>query len=158
MPSRHFIALGIAIALLSPACHATDWYEVGGFPDKGVKVYIDESLTVDHDVVVKGWVRFQYQTPRQQDGKQLIGQSSQRLVNCKDRRYWITEAWAYSSGNAEPMRLYSDAQEWQLAGPDSESEMAVDALCYGAGTLLGILAEKIDRGLFLIRMSFEALF
>ncbi|HEY3327086.1 MAG TPA: surface-adhesin E family protein [Novimethylophilus sp.] len=154
MFTRHFTSIGIAVAqlFLSPACHAADWYEVGGFPDKGVKVYVDESsLVVDHDTVVTGWIRFEYKTPRERDGKQLIGQSSLRMANCGDRRYWISEAWGHPPNNTEPVRLYSDTQEWQLAAPDSEARIALDALCFEAQSLFSILWDKAGTGLSRIR-------
>lgn len=149
--------IGIATAqlLLSLIGHAADWYEVGGFPDKGVKVYIDKAtLVVDHETVVSGWTRFEYKQPHEQGGTPLIAQNSLRMANCRDRRYWITEAWGYPPGNAAPVRLYSDAQEWQLAAPDSEGQVALDALCFGAESLLGIVWDKVQSALFFLRMGF----
>jgi len=148
-----FFALTLNLLTTLPS-QAASWREVGGFPDNGVKVYVDEaSLEVDHDVIAKGWVRFEYAKPRQRDGMQLIGHSSLRMANCQDRRYWVSEGWGYLPNTAEPVRLYSGSQEWQLPAPDSESEVALDALCFEAKSLFDIVWDAARGGLSRLKLE-----
>ena len=155
MNIRFALLFSLTLNLLATLpCQAASWREVGGFPDTGVKVYVDEaSLAVDHDIIAKGWVRFEYSVPRQRDGKQLIGHSSLRMVNCQDHRYWISEGWGYLPNTAEPVRLYSDSQEWQLPAPDSESEIALDALCFEAKSLFDIVWDAAKLGLTRLKLE-----
>jgi hypothetical protein len=119
-------------------------------------VYVDDSsVKVDHDTVVSGWVRFEYPQPREIDGRKMAAQNSLRMVNCEDRRYWITEAWAYPADHGEPVQLYSSFQEWQLAAPESEAQVALDALCYETKSLFGILWDKAGQGLSRVRRNVQ---
>lgn len=141
-----FLALVGQLAIAVP-CQAATWREVGGFPDKGMKVFVDDaSLAVDHDYIVKGWVRMEYMAPREHDGMQLSAHSSLRMTDCENGRYWVSEGWGYLPDKTDPVRLYASAQEWQVPAPDSEDEIAYRALCYEARSMLGILWDKIKQG------------
>ena len=155
MKIRLALFFSLTLSFLSALpCQAASWREVGGFPDNGVKVYVDEaSLKVDHDIVAKGWVRFEYSVPRQRDGMPLIGHSSLRMANCQDHRYWISEGWGYLPNTAEPIRLYNDSQEWQLPAPDSESEIALNALCFEAKSLFDIVWDGAMLGLTRLKLE-----
>lgn len=145
--------LGLAAALLAQACFSADWLEVAGFPDKGIKVYVDEaSLTAEHEPVVQGWVRFSYDKPRTLSGEPLLGHSSLRMVDCRERRYWVVENWGYRPDDTR-VRLHSSAQEWQLAPPDSEDQVALDALCLSARSLPGVLWDKAQGMFLMLRMG-----
>lgn len=126
---------------------AANWREVGSFPETGVRVLVDDAtLSVDHDVVVKGWVRVEYMAPREHDGLQLIAYTSLRMAHCENGRFWVMEGWGTLPDKAEPVRLYTTSQEWRLPLPDSEDELAYQALCYEARSLLGVLWDKIRQG------------
>lgn len=127
------------LALLATTVHAAQWREVGEVGDTGTVVSVDDrSLSVDHDSVVTGWVKFEYAKPQQRDGNKLNGYVSQRMVNCEINRYWVMDSWGYPGSNAEPVRLYSAEQEWLMPPPDSEAEIASAALCSEAQSFLGL--------------------
>lgn len=143
------VTLLIGFQVLVPVLsRAADWHEVQGKgADGAAKVFVDhDSLVVDHDYVVRGWVRFDYATPRERDGNILTGVRAQHIVNCEEHRYWIAESWGVLKNGGDPVRLYNVSQEWQLPIPDSESEAAVWALCYESKSLFGILWDKIKDG------------
>ncbi len=107
--------------------------------ETGTIVSVDDtSLSVDHDSIVTGWVRFEFAKPKERDGHKLTGYVSQRMVNCEINRYWVMDSWGYPSNDAEPVRLYSADQEWQMPPPDSEAEAAAAALCVETKSFLGI--------------------
>ncbi|MCX7627511.1 MAG: hypothetical protein N2Z69_03760 [Methylophilaceae bacterium] len=129
-------------------CLAANWREVGSFPDTGVRVLVDDgSLSIDHDVIVKGWVRIEYMAPRERDGLLLSAYSSQRMAHCENGRFWVGEGWGMVPDKAEPVRIYATSQEWRLPAPDSEDEIAYHALCYEARSLWGRVWDKIKQGL-----------
>lgn len=141
MRARGWAAL--ALTLMASAAHAAEWREVGEVPDSGTIVYVDDaSLSVDHDTVVKGWVKFEYDKPREHDGQKFNVYVAQRMVNCEVNRYWQMDAWGYRD-NAEPVRLFSTAQEWQTPAPDSESEIASAVLCNESRSIFGIVWDKL---------------
>lgn len=137
------LASGVCACLSVPMAQAAQWREVGQVPATGTRVFVDDdSLTVDHDTVVKGWVRFEYARPREQDGYPLNASASLRMVNCETHRYWLMEGWGYRS-NAEPVPLFSTSREWQAIGPDSENEIASAAMCYEASSIFRKLWDKL---------------
>lgn len=128
------------------SAHAGQWREVGEVGETGTIVSVDDaSLSVDHDSVVTGWVRFEYPKPKERDGYKLTGYTSQRMVNCEINRYWVMDSWGYPSNNTEPVRLYSADQEWQMPPPDSEAEIAAAALCNETMSFLGIGFDIFSR-------------
>lgn len=134
------------LALLAVPAYAAQWREVGEVGDSGIIVSVDDkSLSVDHDAVVTGWVRFEYPKPRERDGHKLAGYVSKRMVNCEINRYWVMDGWGYPSNNGEPVRLYSTDQEWQMPPPDSEAEIASAALCNETVSVLGIGFQIFSR-------------
>lgn len=133
----------MGLMALAVSSHAAQWREVGEVPETGTIVYVDDaSLSVDHDTVVKGWVKFEYDKPREHDGHKFDAYVSQRMVNCEVNRYWQMDAWGYRN-NAEPMRLYSTSQEWQTPAPDSDSEIASAVLCNETKSIFGIVWDKL---------------
>ena len=116
---------------------AADWHEVGTVMEPSITVYVDhDTLKVDHDVVVQGWVRYDYAQPQPEAGLPLSRQTARQMVNCESRRYWTTERWGYPSSGGAQVPL-PGTQEWQLAPPDSEAEMAVQALCAETQSVFG---------------------
>lgn len=138
----------VVVLILAPAApaYAAEWREVGVAPGSGTLVYVDDaSLSVDHDTVVKGWVKFQYDRPREHDGQKFDVYVAQRMVNCEVNRYWQMDAWGYRN-NADPVRLYSTAQEWQTPAPDSDSEIASAVLCNETKSIFGIIWDDLAIG------------
>jgi hypothetical protein len=134
------------LLLFASSAHAAKWREVGEVSETGTIVSVDDgSLSVDHDSIVTGWVRFEYAKPQERDGHKLTGYVSQRMVNCEINRYWVMDSWGYPSNNAEPVRLYSADQEWQMPPPDSEAEIASAALCNETLSFMGIGFEIFSR-------------
>ena len=126
--SLKFILLAFAGVL--PAS-AADWHEVGMAMERGITVYVDHaSVKVDHDIIAQGWVRFDYSQPQPYQGRPLSRHASLRMVNCENKRYWVSEGWGYPADGGSPIPLASESQEWQMPAPDSEAEMAVQALCH----------------------------
>lgn len=117
---------------------AADWHEVGTVMERGITVYVDQaSVKADHDIIAQGWVRFDYQNPQTHAGQPLSRHTSLRMVNCQNKRYWVSEWWGYPSSGGEPVQLASQSQEWQMSAPDSEAEMAVQALCAETQSIFG---------------------
>ena len=126
------------------ASQAAQWREIGEVPDTGTQVFVDDaSLSVDHDTIVKGWVRFEYETPKAHDGYKLNAYVSHRMVNCQANRYWIVDGWGYRDAASEPVRLYAQSQEWESPAPDSENEIASAVLCYETKSVFGVVWEKL---------------
>jgi hypothetical protein len=138
----------IAICVLvAKPLYAADWEQFRGRYDVSTKVFVDDSsVEIEHDTVVKGWVKLEYPAPQTRDGIKMISHSTYRMANCDTRRYWVLEDWANPGGSVEPVRLeISNVQEWRVATPGSESEMALDALCYETRSLLGMAWDGIKR-------------
>jgi hypothetical protein len=128
----------VAALLFASAAQAAEWREVGEVEDTGTIVSVDDkSLSVDHDQIVTGWVKFEYVKPSEREGYKVISYASRRMVDCSVNRYWVTDAWGYLPNNAEPVRLYSTVQEWLMPAPDSEAEFANAALCFETASILG---------------------
>jgi hypothetical protein len=145
--SLRFVVLVFLVGqmMFSFPCQAAKWREVGEVPDSDAIVSVDEtSISVDHEYIVTGWVKFEYDKPRERDGYQVTGYVTQRMVNCEVNRYWLMDGWGYPPNGAEPVRLYSTIQEWQMPPPDSESEIASAALCYEAKSVFGMLWDTLQ--------------
>lgn len=135
----------LCLVFLATTVHAAQWREVGEVGETGTLVSVDDrSLSVDHDSIVTGWVKFDYAKPQERDGYKLTGYASQRMVNCEINRYWAMDSWGYPSNNGEPVRLYSTVQEWQMPPPDSEAEIASAALCSEAQSFLGLAWGRFE--------------
>jgi len=141
----NFRYLCLCLVFLANHAHAALWREVGTVEETGTQVSVDDStLAVDRGSIVTGWVKFDFAKPQERDGQKLSGYISHRMVDCAANRYWVMEGWGYPSSNAEPVRLYSTTQEWQMPPPDSEAEIASAALCVESQTIfeqLGITAR-----------------
>lgn len=149
----------VGLLLTAWPCHAAKWRMVGGVPESGIRVYVDDAtLAVDHDYIVKGWVRFDYEMPRERDGHKLVAYASHRQVDCEANRYWIEEGWGYPGSEAEPVRLYSTAQEWQMPPPGSEAEIASAALCFETNSLFDVLTDKgtVFQGLMYVWQTIKS--
>jgi len=143
--ARFFLIAAVVFVVLVQSATAAEWREVGTVPDGGASVYVDDaSISVDHDTIVKGWVRFDYDKPQERDGHKLDSYASQRMVNCESNRYWLMDGWGTRSGGGEQVRLYSTFQEWQMPPPDSEAEIASAALCYEAKSIFGKIWDKLQ--------------
>lgn len=153
---EHKLLLLASLMLITAGSHAANWREVGEVPETGTIVSVDDgSLTVDHDIIVKGLVRFEFEKPRVQDGYKLDAVVSQRMVNCEVNRYWQLDAWGYRD-NAEPVRLYNATQEWQTPAPDSESEIASAVLCNETQSIFGIVWGNLAIA-HRLRLAWQAL-
>lgn len=131
---------GLTLLLIASAVQAANWTEFRGRAVPGTRVFVDDnSVEIDRDTIVKGWVKFDYDTPRVIDGKVVIGRMTERAVNCENGRFWITADWLNVKNSVDPIPLAiaGKDQQWQTAAPSSESEMARDALCYANKSLFG---------------------
>lgn len=134
---------GLCMMLMAHALYAGQWREVGEVPDTGTIVYVDEySVVVDHDTIVKGWVKLEYDKPRLRDGQKVEAIATHRMVNCEVNRYWQMDEWGYRS-NADPVRFYSISQEWETPAPDSDSEVASAAICNAGKSFFGVLWDQV---------------
>jgi hypothetical protein len=99
----------------------------------------DNSLTIERDTVVEGWVKLEYTTPRNVYGQVVISRMTHRAVNCATGRYWIMEDWLNLKNGGDPIQLAitGNEQQWQKAPPSSEAEMTLDALCYATKSSFG---------------------
>ncbi|TSA50589.1 MAG: hypothetical protein D4R48_01155 [Nitrosomonadales bacterium] len=136
----------LLVLLLPCALHAAQWREVPStIPN--IIVYIDPSSISVTDYVVKGWVRFDYRVPQEYQGKQLIGESSERMVNCRERTFWVMDGYGQPKGGGDPIRVYSTAEYWTTPAPDSRDEAAYTALCEESKSLIGNIVDKAGEAL-----------
>jgi hypothetical protein len=123
------LTLAIWMAGMVFSAQAAQWREVGKVADTGTTVYVDDaSLSVDHDTVAKGWVRFDYDKPKERGNYKVSAYASRRMVNCEVNRYWVMEGWGYRK-DVEPVQVFSVTEGWQTPAPDSEDEIAAAVLC-----------------------------
>jgi len=141
----------LLILLLCPfALHAAQWQAVeSSVPN--VSVSIDPSSISATDYIVKGWVKFDYQVPREYQGKQLSQETSQRQVNCQEKTFWVVDGYGQPNDGSDPVKIYSTAEYWMTPAPDSKDEVAYLALCQRAKTLLDIVIEHADKAFEVIR-------
>lgn len=140
-----FLKVVVVFTLMLETAGAAQWREVGSVPDSDASVYVDDaSISVDHDIIVKGWVRFDYDKPRERDGYKLTSYVSHRMVDCAANRYWLMDGWGSRSEGGEQVRIYSSFQEWQMPPPDSEAEVASAALCNEAQSFFGGAWNKLQ--------------
>lgn len=122
---------------------AANWDQFGTLSD-GTKVSVDEnSIKIDHDQVVKGWVRFDYVAPKTILGNKLTGHVSYRMANCENGRQWVVEDWGNTANSLDPVSLLVPMNEWSVPIPGSESSSAMDALCYQTKSYFGVMWDKI---------------
>lgn len=142
------MALTVLLLLLTRPLYAANWEEFRGKAMEATTVFVDSgSAEIEHDTVVKGWVKFEYEKPKYQNGREVISRMTYRTVNCENGRYWVTEDWLTVKNSVDPILLptNSGAQEWQKAPPSSEAEMAVDALCYETKSLFGVAWDTVKE-------------
>lgn len=134
----------VVMATASPLAFAASWSEFGNLNNGATRVSVDEdSVSIEHDLVVKGWVRFDYGSPKSIMGNQLTGHVSYRMVNCESGRQWLVEDWGQPASSPEPVSLMVSTNEWKFPPPGSESSLAMDALCYQAKSVFGVLWDKV---------------
>ncbi|HEY8085063.1 MAG TPA: surface-adhesin E family protein [Methylophilaceae bacterium] len=139
---------GLTLLLIATAVQAADWQEFRGRAVPGATVYRDDnSVQIDRDTVVEGWVKIEYSTPKNIGGHQVISRTTHRAVNCSNGRYWVMEDWLNVSDGSDPIPLSigDNAQEWQKAAPSSEAEMALDALCYSNKSTFGTAWDSVKE-------------
>ena len=130
---------GLALLVAATSTQAANWEEFRGRSVPGTVVFVDEhSIEVEHDTLVKGWVKFEYAAPKRINGKVVTGRLTHRAVNCDTGRYWVMEDWLnVKNGDVIPLEIAGNAQEWQKTAPSSEAEMAQEALCYTTKSIFG---------------------
>lgn len=145
---RVFISIAFLSLLGTTPAQSANWKEAGTLIDRETTVYVDTaSIRVDRDIVAQGWVRFDYQKPRQLNGHSLSRHTSLRMANCESKRYWISEWWGYPVNGSEPTPLASRIEGWQAPTPDSEDEIAVQALCHEARSIFGKMWDVVKGAL-----------
>jgi len=113
------------------SCQAAEWNEMDDLPATfGVQVFVDEASYDAKGAMRQAWIRMDYPKPREKEGRMLSSYFSHRLVNCDTRRYFITESFGTVAETGEQVPFNSVMQEWLLVVPDSESDMAMAAICH----------------------------
>jgi hypothetical protein len=139
---------GLTLLLIATAVQAADWQEFRGRSVPGATVYRDDnSIQVDRDTIVEGWVRIEYSTPKNVNGHEVISRTTHRAVNCGNGRYWVIDDWLNVRDGGEPIALGigDNAQQWQKAAPSSEAEMVLDALCYSTKSSVGTAWDSVKE-------------
>lgn len=143
-----FTAIASVLLLLpSMPLHAANWTEFRGKSVEGVTVFVDErSVEIEHDTLVKGWVKFEYAKPKLNQGAEAMSRMTSRVVNCDTRRYWVIEDMLTVRHSVDPVHLEvsNGQQQWQIPVPGTESEMALDALCYQTRSAFGKLLDSVE--------------
>ncbi len=152
LKSQHLMikafALTILLLLVARPLHAADWKEFRGKALQGTTVFVDgNSVEVDRDIVVKGWVKFEYAKPKRSNGAEVTSRVTYRMANCESRRYWVVEDLLNAKNSIDPIRLEAMgfAQQWQVPAPGTESEMALEALCYETRSMFGSLWDTVEE-------------
>ena len=132
----------LLLALFPCALHAAQWDEVTSkAPD--IVVSIDLSSVSVNDYIVKGWVKFDYQVPREYQGRLLLRETSQRQVNCKERTFWVIEGYGQTEDASDEIRIYNNMQYWTTPAPDSKDEAAYMALCRQTESIFEKAVDKV---------------
>ena len=142
------MALTVLLLLLTRPLYAANWEEFRGKSVEATNVFVDQnSVEIEHDTAVKGWVKFEYDTPKYQNGKEVVSRMTYRTVNCANGRYWVMEDWLNVKNSVDPILLAtnSGAQEWQKPAPSSEAEMALEALCYETKSIFGSAWDTVKE-------------
>lgn len=152
LKSQHLMikafALTILLLLVARPLYAADWKEFRGKALQGTTVFVDgNSVEVDRDIVVKGWVKFEYAKPKWNNGAEVTSRVTYRMANCESRRYWVVEDLLNAKNSIDPIRLEAMgfAQQWQVPAPGTESEMALEALCYETRSMFGALWDTVEE-------------
>lgn len=141
------LALIIPLLLVASPLYAADWKAARGKPLGDTAVFVDgNSVEVEHDTVVKGWVKFEYGKPKKYNGAEVTSRVTYRLANCETHRYRVMEDMLNMKNGIEPIRLdvSGNAQQWEVPPPGTEAEAARDALCYETRSMLGQLWDKMN--------------
>jgi len=133
--------------MLLPVCnlHAAQWQEAPS-PIPNIIVYVDPASITVTDYVVRGWVKFDYRIPREYQGKQLIEETSERMVNCQERTFWAMGGYGLPKGGGNPVRVFSNAEYWMVPAPDSQDEVAYNALCDKSKSILDKAIDQVTKG------------
>ena len=110
------------LVLLVLPCQAASWREVATAPASGATVSVDTASLDSREYIASGWIRVDYPEPREKSGYLLNGYSAKWQTNCKDRTYWVSDAWGYRPDAADAVRLYSANQRWLT--PDEKTLVA----------------------------------
>lgn len=110
---------------------AAEWNEMDDLPSSyGVRVYLDNASYEAERAIRRAWVRMDYAKPREKEGYLLTRYVSHRIVNCDTRRYYITQSMGYIADRPDPVYFnHPNDQEWKLAVPDGESDIAMAIIC-----------------------------
>lgn len=141
------LALLVLLLLVARPLYAADWKMARGKPLADTAVFVDGNSTdVEHDTVVKGWVKFEYSKPKRYNGVEATSHVTYRLANCETHRYRVMEDMLNVKNGIEPIRLEvsGNAQQWEVPPPGTEAEAALDALCYETRSLLGQLWDRMS--------------
>lgn len=151
LPQQHLmlkaLALVVLLLLVARPLYAADWKEARGKPLSDANVFVDgNSTNVEHDTVVKGWVKFEYSKPKKHNGVEVMSRVTYRLANCETRRYRVVEDMLNVKNGIEPIQLEvsGNAGQWEVPPPGTEAEAALDALCYETRSMLGQLWDKVE--------------
>lgn len=135
------------LCLLALPALAARWREVGVAPASSARVAVDDASLESREYVATGWIRVVYPAPRKKYGVTLQTYQARWQVNCENHTYWVSDAWGYGPDLAEPVALSSGSQSWLTPAPDTEEEVAADALCQAAQSLFGQMIEGIGRAI-----------
>lgn len=133
-------ALLVLLLLVARPLYAADWEEFRGRAVEGATAFVDKnSVEIDRDTIVKGWVKFEYNKPKSNDGWEVTSRVTYRMVNCETNRYWTVEDMLNVKNRIDPIPLerMGFAQQWQIPVPGTESSMVVEALCYETRSMFG---------------------
>lgn len=135
-------AVLVLLMLVARPLYAADWEEFRGKAIDGVTAFVDKnSVEIDRDTIVKGWVKFEYAKPKSNDGWQVTSRVTYRMVNCETNRFWTVEDMLNVKNRIDPIPLERMGfdQQWQIPVPGTESSMVVEALCYETHSMFGAL-------------------
>lgn len=99
--------------------------------------------------IVKGWVKFDYQVPREYQGKPLQLETSLRQVNCEERTFWVIEGYGQPNDGSDQIRIYNNAEYWMPPAPDTKDEAAYVALCRETESIIGKVVDKVMKPLII---------
>lgn len=121
----------ISFSAIAGICHAAEWNEMDDLPSTfGLQVFVDDASYDAKGAIRQAWVRMDYTKPREKEGRMLKSYFSHRIVNCDTRRYYITQSYGFAAESGEEVPFNTLNQEWLLAVPDTESDIAMAAICH----------------------------
>ena len=140
--TRVLCATTVLLCLAAPVCHAQQWSVAALSTDSGATVSIDEDSVCVRKYIAKGWVRIDYQAPRDHDSVRLTGYAALWQANCQNHTYWASESTGFRDKNQEPVKLYNTEQQWQSPSPGGDEDVAMEALCAGTKSLYTRVRDK----------------